>query len=287
MKSDDAQRMALIQTNRKEVGRLLQIRAETIANLLPTNVTQDRFNSIVMHALRTDSNLAVCTPQSIIGAVIECASLGLEVGQLAEAYFVPRWSKNVGAHQAQLMPSYKGLMKLARNTGTVDVLEAFVVYEGDDFEYAYGDSKHQYIKHAPNPSGPEIHFTYARAVLKSGQEQFRVATIADLKRAEQLSESAQGRYPQYSPWNTAREAMSMKTAVRMLMKWLPQNTQSATAMHFDDSGRSDLGRASQEWLDAYSANERDITPPQGNGADPEPQQPRQRRAADDLLDTMK
>ena len=72
---------------------LIERKKQDLAMALPKHVSADRMLRTVTTALRTTPKLADCTPLSFLGAVMSCASLGLEPNNpLQHAWLIPRWS---------------------------------------------------------------------------------------------------------------------------------------------------------------------------------------------------
>ena len=71
--------------------------------------------------------------------MIQSSQLGLYVdGVLGHAYLVPYWNGKEKRREVQLIPGYKGLIDLARRSGSVESISARVVYKNDDFDFEYG-----------------------------------------------------------------------------------------------------------------------------------------------------
>lgn len=56
-------------------------------------MTPERLMRIVLTSSQHNPALAECTPQSVIGAVVNCATLGLEPNLLGHAYLIPYRNK--------------------------------------------------------------------------------------------------------------------------------------------------------------------------------------------------
>jgi len=83
-----------------------------------------------VQAINKNPSLAKCTPYSVQAAVKNIASVGLTLNPVnAYAYLVPEYVG--GGQQCQLRISYKGLIKLAENSGVVKLVKADVVREND------------------------------------------------------------------------------------------------------------------------------------------------------------
>ena len=108
-----------------------------IRKALPSVITPERFTRIVLSAISVNPKLGSCTPASFLGAMMTSAQLGLEVNTpLGQAYVLPY--SNKGVLEAQFQLGYKGLIDLAYRSGEVEVIQAHVVYENDEFECEYG-----------------------------------------------------------------------------------------------------------------------------------------------------
>ena len=105
-----------------------------IKKALPSVITPERFTRMVLSALSVNPKLASCTPKSFLGAMMSAAQLGLEPNTpLGQAYLIPY--KNKGIDEVQFQIGYKGLIDLAYRSGEVEVVQAQIVYENDEFEF--------------------------------------------------------------------------------------------------------------------------------------------------------
>lgn len=202
-----------------------------ITQILPRHMGFDRFLRCIYLAITKNPDLINCTPQSIERASVEAAQNGLECdGNVG--YLVPY--KNKGVLEAQFIPSYKGLIKLAYQSKEVRSVTAGVVHQKDDFDFEYGSS--QFIKHkpytGPDDPGPRT-YAWAGCEMANGGYVFVVLTAKDVDLRRQAS---MGKNSQYSPWNKYPEAMWKKSAVRELAKWIPQSSELWAAIENESSG---------------------------------------------------
>jgi recombination protein RecT len=202
------------------VQQLLKTNRDAIQQILPKHLTIDRMIKVINLVVRRTPKLLDCTPQSLLGAVMEAASLGLEPGILGQAYFVPFRNKSNGKLEVQLIAGYKGLIQLCRNTGELSTVGAQIVYQNDKFEASLGTDPR--ITHIPtedaNPG--QIRASYAIAKLKDGAVQFDLMYRRDLEKIRKRSKSADS-----GPWVTDPEEMCKKTVIRRLAKLLPASTE--------------------------------------------------------------
>lgn len=217
-----------------DVRGLLQSCQKQIAAALPKHMTPERMARIAFTAVQRQPLLLECTQQSLALAVINAAELGLEPNLLGEAYLVPYRDKDK-KYQCQLIPGYKGLMKLARNSGMVKSFQVAIVREGDFFEYEYGSNHH--LKHVPkedNDSAPITH-VWAGAIV-DGTFEFTVMTKKELDKVRSTSK-AKG---DFSPWATHPEEMYKKTALRRFCKTQPASAELSRAVDLDERAEAGL-----------------------------------------------
>lgn len=203
-----------------------------IQRALPKHLDADRLARIATTVLRQTPALGRCTPESFLGALMTCSQLGLEPGPLGEAYLVPYGTT------CTFIAGYRGLVKLAWQSGQILSLRAETVREADTFTVHYGSDPR--IEHERPPlgttRGPAIGW-YALAKLKGGGESFVV-----MDRAEVDAIRARSKASASGPWVTDYDAMAKKTCVRQLSKWLPLSPELAAAIAQDGSVRVDVSR---------------------------------------------
>lgn len=206
---------------KRTVLDLINQQKKAIEVALPSHLDTERFTRTVLTEVRRNPALLKCDPMSLLGAVMLSAQLGLELGPLGHAYLVP--FKN----EVTFIIGYKGMVDLARRSGQVSSIQAFPVYEGDEFSYTYGLNPD--IHHVPaEGSERKLTHVYAIAKYKDGGFNFVVLTRDEVDSYMNRSPSANA---QSSPWKTDYEAMALKTAIRRLFRWLPvtpEITQIAT-----------------------------------------------------------
>lgn len=170
----------------------------------------------------TNQKLQECSKESIVKAVWNVAVVGLTLNPvMGLAYLTPRFSNN--QLECLLMPSYKGLQKLAQDTGVVRTVESRLVYEGDEFEVTYGLRPD--IIHKPKGKKETIIAAYAVARLQTGEVQFEVMTKGELDEIREMSDSwkaLQAGKAKSAIWDDHEGEMCRKTVVKRLLKYLPK-----------------------------------------------------------------
>lgn len=208
-----------------------------MALALPRHMTADRLARIALTEVRKNANLAKCDQPSFLGAVMQCAQLGLEPGgALGHAYLIPFENKRKGITEVQFIVGYRGMIDLARRSGQIISLSARVVCEKDDFRYQYGLD--ETIEHVPAPKDRgDMTFVYAVAKLKDGGTQFEVmsrAEIEDTRNNSQGYKTAIKYDKKDSPWIAHFEEMAKKTVIRRLFKYLPVSIELQRAVGLDE-----------------------------------------------------
>ena len=210
---------------------------DTLAKIkakLPAHITEERMARTFLFALTQTPALLECTPESLMSAVMEASILGLPTdGILGHGYILPYKDK------AKFIPGYRGLIDLARRSGQVNWIQARVVYDDDEFDFAYGIEP--FLTHKPVPrnegeteDGRVVAF-YAAAKLVTGEIVFEVMYRDDIEAIRRGSPAGKR-----GPWVTHWVPMGQKTVVRKLMKYLPLSTDIQSAVLGDEYAEAGL-----------------------------------------------
>ena len=208
-----------------------------MALALPKHMTSDRLARIALTEIRKVPTLAKCDQTSFLGAIMQCAQLGLEPGgALGHAYLLPFENRKKGITEVQFIVGYRGMIDLARRSGQIVSLTARTVHENDEFIYQYGLSED--LKHVPaTGERGALQYVYAVAKLKDGGVQFEVMSRSDIDKVR-----AQSKAGNYGPWQTHYDEMAKKTVIRRLFKYLPVSIELATAVTMDEKADAGLGQ---------------------------------------------
>ncbi len=210
------------------VAKLLSTQIGAMRSVLPSHLTAERMARVALGAVRRAPALAACSPESLVSAILDAATLGLEVGDgTGRAYLVPH------GREATLIIGYKGLVDLAWRSGQVSTVYARVVYQGDEFRYEYG--LHPDVRHVPcGAVSPEtMTHVYAVITLLSGGYLFEVLTRAEVDAVRNRSRAGKS-----GPWVTDYVEMAKKTALRRVCKLVPMSVERpelARAVATDES----------------------------------------------------
>ena len=216
------QRSMIVSATDKQnnIKKLFEANKASLAAVLPKHVTADRLMKIALSVTSKDAKLLACNPVSLLRCVVGAASLGLEAGGLlGEAYLVPF------KDECTLIIGYKGLVRLARNSGEIKNIRARVVYKNDTFKIVQGLTED--IIHEPNLQNTELKdddiiAVYAVAEYVNGSPQFEYMTKPQIDAIRARSASATS-----GPWVTDYAEMAKKTVLRRLAKILPLSPEKA------------------------------------------------------------
>lgn len=215
------------QNDKKTLRQLIEDMKPEMARALPAKMSPDRMARIATTVLKQTPALAQCTPDSFLGALMTASQLGLEPGPLGFAYLVPYGNK------CTFIVGYKGLIRLARNSGQLVDVWGEIVYENDHFKQTLG--LHRDLVHEPaeGDRGKPVR-VYAAAELKDGGRPFVVMTYAEVEAIRARSKASRN-----GPWVTDWNAMAIKTAIKQLSKWLPLSVEAEAAIVNDGTVRTD------------------------------------------------
>jgi len=226
---------------------LLEMQRAQIAEVLPKHMTADRMAKLVLLAANRQPKILQCTQESVLRAVMGASELGLDIsGTLGEAYLVPY------GQECQLIIGYKGLAKLARQSGEVKRIEAEVVYQHDRFDFEKGTTLR--LSFSPNlgERGNPIG-AYALVEFVDGGIQTEWMPASEIAKVRRVSKASGA-----GPWKEWTDEMWKKTAFRRLAKWLPLSSEKFTrAVELSDAEFEISAHRSAELSDgARGLNER-------------------------------
>lgn len=194
----------------KTIFDVIQTGAKQFATALPKHINSDRFVRIAITTIRQNPKLAQCNQESLLGALMVSAQLGLEPGVLGQCYLIPY------GRECQFQIGYKGMIELLRRSGQLKDIYAYSVYENDEFEMTYGLDRD--LKHKPNLQNKGNFIgCYCVAVLKDDARAFEYMTKEEIEAHGKKFSKTYGN----GPWKTDFEAMAHKTVVKKMLKWLP------------------------------------------------------------------
>lgn len=201
-----------------------QIRA-----VLPSHISVDRFNRVVMTAVNLNPDLVSADRRSLFNACTKAATDGLVPDGREGALVI--FKDKSGKKLVQWMPMVSGLLKLIRQSGEIDSVGARIVYQREideqsparperkRFEFIIENGAES-LYHDPilwGERGNKV-LVYAYARYKdSGYVEYAVLHRQDVEKRRAASKSTSSN----SPWVTWETEMWLKTAIRYIAKRLP------------------------------------------------------------------
>lgn len=234
---------------KEQIAYLLTKKRDEIAAMLPKHLPADRLLKVAQIAATTTPALAKCDVASLVGAIGQCAQMGLEPNTvLGHAYLVPFNTKRKDAdgnerwvNSVQVIVGYKGLIDLARRSGQIVSIAAHEVCANDEFDLAYGLEERLHHKPALTNRGELMGF-YAVAKLVGGGYAFEWMSLEQIERVRDGSQGWQQavkwKKADSHPWAQHVVEMGRKTVIRRLAKYLPLSIEFARAAALDEAAAS-------------------------------------------------
>jgi recombination protein RecT len=204
---------------------------------------ESRWNKELVFALqivRGNDLLQKCLPESIMNAIVNIATIDVSLNPaLALAYLVPRDGKCV------LDISYRGLIKIGTDSGSIRSIQSNVVYSFDEFDYSEGTEL--FVKHKRSMAPPEDFLkdplgnfwkyfvcAYSVATLHDGSKDYMIMPKYKIEKIRNTSKIKSEK----GPWGQWPEEMSRKTVIKYHYKTLPQSEKlgQAVAILNDNDG---------------------------------------------------
>lgn len=231
----------------------LAMRESHLRSLLPQAMTVDKFQGIVVAAVADNMDLLECDRGSLLKACLSAAELGLSLNKnMGEADILKVWDGRLKKNVAQFRPRYKGLMKLAMQSGEVLKIESRLVHENDLFEVVEGLDSSIVHKHGLSNRGAMVG-AYCVWKLKNGETQFEVMSKEQILAIRDRSSAKTKDGNVVGPWKTDEAEMWRKTVVRRASKYMPLSTEAQRAVAVDNQAEGVIE------ADEYAGSEVDIT----------------------------
>lgn len=210
-----------------EIGEFLGLYKGQIAKGIANKLDPERLIQMATSTIYKNPAIAKCTPQTLIGAVMQASLLGFPpVDALGYCYMVP-YGKDV-----QFQIGYRGYIELARRSGQIKMVYAEVVRSGDEFSCEFGLEPKLIHKPKLDSSKPLTH-AYAVAHFTDGGHNFVVLSKSDIERLRMRSPMQKG--SPSGPWATDYDAMAKAKALKQLSKYLPLNIDTQSAIATDEA----------------------------------------------------
>lgn len=212
--------------------------ARDISMSLPEHISFDLFKRNLWNAIAQNWSLKDYSPALLVREVSKAAALGLLLDPLlGEAYLIVGYNGKTQAKEPQLRVGYKGLMKLARQSGNVAGMWCHEVHEHDEVFADLGYPKR--YSHKPvlfGERGPIIGYT---AVIAYKDDSFDFEPMS-LKQCLEIRDRSDAWKAfekgliKSTPWKTDESEMCKKTVFNRLMKRQDKSPEMRRAIEIEN-----------------------------------------------------
>jgi recombination protein RecT len=249
-------------SRQKTLVNALNQRKNALKNFLGNEQNALRFMSSVMHSIQKTPKLLQCSPDSLLGAFMECAAIGLYPSNYSGDCYVLPYRKKDGSFEAQFQIGYKGIKTLAYRSG-INRCGAQIVFSNDDFKQILGTSPR--IDHFPAKEDRGVAVgAYAWAEVNNGSVVFQYMTEDEIMEIKKMSPASRSKY---SPWNTndPQKWMWKKTAFKQAGKMMPTSDKLNRAIYLDNvSERGGYIKSESEVVEVPFDNDPETKAEKGN-----------------------
>ena len=223
-------------TPQKKMQNALEKMLPEIKKAVGKTMTPERFSRIALSLFNGNPQFWEADTTSFLSALMQSAQCGLEPNTvLGEAYVIPYKNNKQNITEVNFQVGYKGILKMAFNTGDYEAIYAHEVREGDEFNYEYGLHKNLIHKPADVPSEKVTHY-YAVYKLKNGGFDFVVWSKERVEQhAKDFSKNymSKGQVNKSSVWFKNFDSMAKKTVLIDVLKYAPKSVEMAKALDLD------------------------------------------------------
>lgn len=201
-----------------------------MALALPKHLTADRMARLALTAFSSTPKLQMCDPRTIAASIMTASTLGLEPGVNGQGYLVP-YGKT-----CTFVPGWKGLVDIANRSGRATVWTG-AVFEGDDFDYALGDSP--FVRHRPGDEDDPKRMTHVYAVGRVNGSNWPVIEVWTIKKVwkhrDQYNKVGGSHYSFRD-----QEMYARKIPLLQVLKYMPASIELSNALAV--AGAAEEGR---------------------------------------------
>ncbi|MCS6499003.1 recombinase RecT [Burkholderia thailandensis] len=191
-----------------------------MALALPKHLTADRMARLAVTAFSSTPKLQECEPKTIVASIMTAATLGLEIGVDGQGFLVPY------GRTCQFVPGWKGLVDLVSRSGRATVWTG-AVFEGDEFDYALGDSP--FIRHRPGEENDPDKITHVYAVGRVNGSEYPVIEVWTIRKVwkhrDKYNKVGAKHYSFRDP-----EMYARKVPLLQVLKYMPKSIELQNAM---------------------------------------------------------
>lgn len=229
-------------------------------------LTADRMLKLCINAVKKTPDLQKCDPQTVLGAMMASAALGLEPNTIQQQAFLIPYARNTKVngqwtkvYDCQFQVGARGFVTLAYRSPRIKSLRAEAIHEGDLFEHMMGSENFLKFSKALKGRG-ELIGAFCHVHLLDGFESACVLPLDELHKIRSKSETYQAlvrnvekassdkdaAYAEKrlaeTPWVMWEDDMAAKSAIKKHAKQLPiaSGDTLVAAAEIDNRGETGL-----------------------------------------------
>lgn len=209
---------------------------KSFKDVLPPNVTVDRFTKVTLTAIQASPEVLEADRQSLYQACVHAAARGLlpDKKEGALVVFNTKVPDGSWVKKVQFLPMPEGIIKEMAKAGVSAY--AVSVYSKDELEI-WNDDDGQHVRHKPVIFGDrgERLGTFAAGKTKEGRSYVEAMNMDDIARVRSRSKQKDKEGNPIGAWKTDTERMEQKSALHRLRKRIPM-----VGYEFNDEDDSDV-----------------------------------------------
>lgn len=204
-----------------------ELNRPSVSDALPSDFNKARFVQNTVALVQDNEQLAHMPQAKLVPALMKGAYLGLDFFN-KECYAVPY------GQQVQFMPSYTGMVKLAKKFSKRPLTDVYahIVRDGDEFESGVEDGR-EYVRFKPKPfSDGSIVGAFAVAQYADGGIKVETMSKNQLDAVKRMSKAQSG-----TAWKFFSDEMYRKVVIRRLCKGIDldmENVEQVRIMQAED-----------------------------------------------------
>lgn len=199
-------------------------------------VTWAEESQFAIQAIQSNNDLSLCAPHTVQNAIINVAAVGLTLNPAyGYAWLVPE-SVKVGEQwvkECKLRISFKGLTKVATDSGAITWVRAEVVCEGEEFEYLGPCAMPVHKILTPFARGKTLG-AYCVAKTHAGDILTDIMGLADIEKIKAKAKTK-------NVWNEWADEMAKKAIIKRASKqWPKTDRMESVVNHLNESEGSEI-----------------------------------------------
>lgn len=227
-------------------------------------MTPDRMISLCINAVKKTPLLMQCDPNTVLGALMASAALGLEPNTVQQQAFLIPYKKRIkvgpgkndwaDAYDCQFQIGARGFVTLIYRSPEIKRLTAETVHEHDLFEHMQGSEAFLRFAKSMRDRGDPIG-AFSHVMLKSGEESACILPLDEIHKIRSKSEtynSLAGKVAEENtpynrkrldetPWVLWFDDMASKSAIKKHAKVLPISGGGMLAAASELDNKADMG----------------------------------------------